>query len=114
MHVAVIECSTLGTTDHSHSLARRPHRSCIRFPQVLDDGQEHQHRYSFNASTRVVEEVQAHMERGAAAAGVQLQVVVSGDGSHRYVDCIPVAAGKELALQVSCNCDAFWCAVVHW
>ena len=32
-------------------------------------------------------------------ACVQVRIIVSGNGSHRYVDCVPVAAGKEKALQ---------------
>ena len=29
----------------------------------------------------------------------QVRIIVSGAGSHRYMDCVPVEAGKEKALQ---------------
>lgn len=29
----------------------------------------------------------------------QVRLIASGNGSHRYVDCVPMAAGKEKALQ---------------
>ena len=28
-----------------------------------------------------------------------MRIITSGNGSHRYIDCVPVAAGKEKALQ---------------
>ena len=28
-----------------------------------------------------------------------MRIIVSGAGSHRYMDCVPIAAGKEQALQ---------------
>jgi hydroxymethylpyrimidine pyrophosphatase-like HAD family hydrolase len=30
---------------------------------------------------------------------VQVRIIISGAGSHRYVDCVPEAAGKERSLQ---------------
>jgi hypothetical protein len=83
-----------------------PYKQAIAAPlptQVLDDGREHRHRYSLSVSAGVVEEVAAHMAAGAAA-GLRINVVVSGASSHRYVDCVPEKAGKEQALQVSGLC----------
>ena len=30
---------------------------------------------------------------------MQVRIIMSGNGSHRYVDCVPMACGKEKALQ---------------
>ncbi len=68
--------------------------------QVLDDGSEHQHRFSFSADVSVVEHVSRTMVEGTAREGLDVRIIVSGNGSHRYVDCVPMAAGKEKALQV--------------
>lgn len=66
---------------------------------VLDDGSEHQHRYSLSADVSILEHVTRTMLDGCARDNLDVRVIVSGNGSHRYVDCVPMAAGKEKALQ---------------
>eukprot|EP00983_Pelagomonas_calceolata_P015399 487984-Pelagomonas_calceolata.AAC.2 len=40
--------------------------------------------------------------------GLDVRLIASGNGSHRYVDCVPRVAGKEKALQVcDINCYAY-------
>jgi len=66
---------------------------------VLDDGSEHQHRFSFSADVSIVGDVVKHMSESCARDGLEVRLIASGNGSHRYVDCVPMSAGKEKALQ---------------
>lgn len=42
------------------------------------------------------------MAEGCRRDGLEVRLITSGNGSHRYVDCVPKVAGKEKALQVCC------------
>jgi len=66
---------------------------------LLDDGSEHQHRVAVCASATVVDSVLAKLDRDLTAAGMKFRLIVSGSGSHRFLDCVSAAAGKEQALQ---------------
>jgi len=67
--------------------------------KVADDGSEHQHRLALIIN----KSIQAHVTRAMSEAfqrnGIEVRIIVSGAGSHRYVDVVPIAAGKEQALQ---------------
>ncbi len=52
------------------------------------------------AHRQAVKAVKQHMAKGAAPRGLSMRLVVSGEGTHLYLDCLPTAAGKEMALQV--------------
>lgn len=47
----------------------------------------------------VLEKVLASMASSIAAAGIQANVITSGHGDWRYMDVVPVQAGKLEALQ---------------
>ncbi|KAL6753958.1 sucrose-6F-phosphate phosphohydrolase-domain-containing protein [Haematococcus lacustris] len=66
---------------------------------VLDDGSEHQHRFSLSADISIAEHVMRTLVDNCKREGLEVRVIASGVGSHRYVDCVPMAAGKEKALQ---------------
>lgn len=66
---------------------------------VLDDGSEHQHRFSLTAELSIVGEVVREMADSCRRDGLDVRLIASGNGSHRYVDCVPRVAGKEKALQ---------------
>ncbi|GFR50917.1 hypothetical protein Agub_g13235 [Astrephomene gubernaculifera] len=66
---------------------------------VLDDGSEHRHRMALTADVKVLDEVVARLMEGFQRERLEVRIITSGNGSHRYIDCVPVAAGKEKALQ---------------
>ncbi|KAF5835213.1 sucrose-6F-phosphate phosphohydrolase-domain-containing protein [Dunaliella salina] len=81
---------------HARSLMNRYDISQL---SVLDDGSEHQHRYSLTAELSIVGEVVREMADSCRRDGLDVRLIASGNGSHRYVDCVPRVAGKEKALQ---------------
>ncbi|MEW5320338.1 MAG: hypothetical protein WDW38_011418 [Sanguina aurantia] len=66
---------------------------------VLDDGREHQHRIALCTDSKNVEHVVSSLSAQCHKAGLQVRIIVSGAGSHRYVDCVSSFGGKEKALQ---------------
>ncbi|EFJ40325.1 hypothetical protein VOLCADRAFT_119992 [Volvox carteri f. nagariensis] len=66
---------------------------------VLDDGSEHRHRIALTADVRVLEYVMGRLMEGFQREKLEVRIITSGNGSHRYIDCVPVSAGKEKALQ---------------
>ncbi|KAG2492426.1 hypothetical protein HYH03_009369 [Edaphochlamys debaryana] len=66
---------------------------------ILDDGSEHRHRMALTADTKVLDTVVARLMEGCKRERLEVRIITSGNGSHRYVDCVPTAAGKEKALQ---------------
>ncbi len=47
-------------------------------PQVLDDGSEHQHRFSFSADVSIVDHVKRYMQEECAKDNLEVCVCVSG------------------------------------
>jgi len=45
-------------------------------------------------------QVVREMAENCRRDGLEVRLIASGNGSHRYVDCVPRVAGKEKALQV--------------
>ncbi|GLC57318.1 hypothetical protein PLESTB_001211200 [Pleodorina starrii] len=66
---------------------------------ILDDGSEHRHRLALTADVRVLEYVMGRLMEGFQREKLEVRIITSGNGSHRYIDCVPVSAGKEKALQ---------------
>jgi len=66
---------------------------------ILDDGSEHRHRMALCVDVSALQHVTGSLSDSLAREGLEVRIIVSGNGSHRYVDCVPMAAGKEKALQ---------------
>ncbi|GAB4820554.1 hypothetical protein N2152v2_007600 [Parachlorella kessleri] len=65
----------------------------------LDDGSEHPHRVALSVRHDAVDGVTRQLLEGVQAEGVQAQVIISGVGDWRYVDCVAARAGKLAALE---------------
>lgn len=66
---------------------------------VLDDGSEHRHRMALTADVKVLDGVLGRLQEAFTRERLEVRIITSGNGSHRYIDCVPVSAGKEKALQ---------------
>ncbi|KAG2447799.1 hypothetical protein HYH02_007256 [Chlamydomonas schloesseri] len=66
---------------------------------ILDDGSEHRHRMALTADVKVLEPVLERLKDGFRRERLEVRIITSGNGSHRYIDCVPQSAGKEKALQ---------------
>jgi len=67
--------------------------------KVADDGSEHQHRIALIIDKSIQGHVTNAMAEAFSQADMEVRIIISGAGSHRYVDVVPIAAGKEQALQ---------------
>lgn len=67
--------------------------------KIADDGSEHQHRIALIVDQSALHYVSQTIAAAFLKEGLEVRIITSGAGSHRYVDCVPVAAGKEKALQ---------------
>jgi sucrose-6F-phosphate phosphohydrolase len=67
--------------------------------RILDDGSEHQHRLAMCVDASTLQVVKDGFLQAFKDRGIEVRLIVSGAGSHRYVDCVPMNAGKEMALQ---------------
>lgn len=67
--------------------------------QWLDQGTEHPHRVAVSVASEAVEAVQARLAALFASAGVEVKIIVSGEGAWRYVDCVAALGGKQESLE---------------
>lgn len=65
----------------------------------LDSGTEHPHRIALSVQASCVPSAVAGLQQGCHARGLQVQVIVSGIGDWRYVDCVSNQGGKLQALE---------------
>jgi hypothetical protein len=63
----------------------------------------HEYENSLLKRLQIVQE----MAEGCRRDGLDVRLIASGNGSHRYVDCVPKVAGKEKALQVGVLCSVY-------
>ena len=61
--------------------------------QILDDGSEHQHRIALIVDAAVLGHATNMIASSFSKEGLEVRIIISGAGSHRYVDCVPMAAG---------------------
>jgi sucrose-6F-phosphate phosphohydrolase len=65
----------------------------------LDDGSEHPHRVALSVRAAGAAAAEAALRAGAAARGLEVEVITSGEGAWRYVDCVSARGGKLAALE---------------
>ncbi|KAK9810564.1 hypothetical protein WJX73_000994 [Symbiochloris irregularis] len=65
----------------------------------LDDGSEHPHRIALSMQASCVLAAKASLQQKCAARNLKVQVIVSGAGDWRYVDCVSGQGGKLQALE---------------
>ncbi|GMH32935.1 hypothetical protein BSKO_00769 [Bryopsis sp. KO-2023] len=65
----------------------------------LDYGIEHPHRIALSCRVDVLDYVIEQLEESFKAKGVLVQIITSGTGGWRYVDCVPINGGKLKALE---------------
>lgn len=65
----------------------------------LDQGTEHPHRIALSVHASVVDRVRVDLAEKARSRGVLCNIITSGTGDWRYVDCVSSRAGKLAALE---------------
>lgn len=65
----------------------------------LDYGNEHPHRVAFSVKTDTIAKVKQRLIKDLSKQGLEVQVITSGTGDWRYLDCVPINGGKLSALE---------------
>eukprot|EP00210_Caulerpa_lentillifera_P006877 g6574.t1 len=65
----------------------------------LDYGNEHPHRVAFSVKVDHIEEAKNILKQSLAKHELDVQLIISGTGGWRYLDCVPINGGKLEALE---------------